>query len=177
MYFLQFEFGCTPNSNGNNVSALRAQVRDIARQVAQFEERIKINDLLNEIRNDLRHRIQCIKTVLGEEEDEEVGDVAEAVAEGADDARRLLSSDAKDDDVTRMCSAEKFDGRRRRKHNATDFVKSGSGSGASKGDASSATGRGAGRMLTMNNKTPFWNEQSQVYQVIAIDIVDGLNFA
>ncbi|KAI1724833.1 tub family domain-containing protein [Ditylenchus destructor] len=85
-------------TNNNNVSSLRAQVRDIARQVAQFEERIKINDLLNEIRADLRQRVQHINC------------------------------------------------------------------GVMPSSISSATPTQP-RMLVMTNKTPFWNEQSQVYQL------------
>ncbi|KAH7696042.1 tub family protein, partial [Aphelenchoides avenae] len=101
-----------------NVTELRAQVRDIARQVAQLEEKIKINDLLNEIRGDLQQRVNHLKSVLGEG----------GTVPGSCDASVLISP------------------------------KSAAKSGANGGRGITA------RTLTMTNKTPFWNEQSQVYQ-------------
>lgn len=78
------------------VAQLRAEVRSIAQQVSQIEEKITI-DMLNDIRGDLQQRVQHIKSVLGEP---------------------LL-----------------------------------------------AESRSKPKLLTMSNKTPFWNEQTQVYQL------------
>uniref|UniRef100_A0A7E4V4L2 Tub domain-containing protein n=1 Tax=Panagrellus redivivus TaxID=6233 RepID=A0A7E4V4L2_PANRE len=86
------------------VAQLRAEVRNIAQQVSQIEEKITI-DMLNDIRGDLQQRVQHIKAVLGEP---------------------LLAE-----------------------------------TGRKRGGKSKA----AQRMLTMTNKTPFWNEQTQVYQL------------
>jgi len=82
------------------VAQLRAEVRSIAQQVSQIEEKITI-DMLNDIRGDLQQRVQHIKAVLGEP---------------------LLNESVSKSQVKP-------------------------------------------RMLTMSNKTPFWNEQTQVYQL------------
>lgn len=135
---------------------LRAQVRDIARQVAQFEERLKINDLLNEIRSDLRHRVQNIKTVLGEEtvepEDEnaepDVKDNAALEKTGRDGSRSPLRALKKKYYIVRR---NKINNSPSPSINANIYGKSGN--------------EKRWKMLSMTNKTPFWNEHSQVYQV------------
>uniref|UniRef100_A0A915CN96 Tubby C-terminal domain-containing protein n=1 Tax=Ditylenchus dipsaci TaxID=166011 RepID=A0A915CN96_9BILA len=125
----------------SNVSSLRAQVRDIARQVAQFEERIKINSLLNEIRSDLRQRVQHIKTVLGES--------------GSEEGESLL--------LNTPCSSARLE------HSLMPPTAGGGKRESKSGrrncsSLSSASGINS-KMLVMTNKTPFWNEQSQVYQL------------
>lgn len=82
------------------VGQLRAEIRTIAQQVSQIEEKITI-DMLNDIRGDLQQRVEHIKAVLGEP---------------------LMTE-----------STTKFEKKP--------------------------------RTLTMTNKTPFWNEQTQVYQL------------
>ncbi|KAI1715365.1 tub family domain-containing protein [Ditylenchus destructor] len=125
-------------NNNNNVSALRAQVRDIARQVAQFEERIKINDLLNEIRADLRQRVQHIKAVLGEN-----GSVPEE-----EDREHLIMRDG-------VWVEEPVEDR---------IIVPTRGSLQAESSPQPVP-HNTPRMLVMTNKTPFWNEQSQVYQL------------
>uniref|UniRef100_A0AC34PXT1 Tubby C-terminal domain-containing protein n=1 Tax=Panagrolaimus sp. JU765 TaxID=591449 RepID=A0AC34PXT1_9BILA len=82
------------------VGQLRAEIRTIAQQVSQIEEKITI-DMLNDIRGDLQQRVEHIKAVLGEP--------------------LMIES-------------------------TTKYQKK-------------------PRTLTMTNKTPFWNEQTQVYQL------------
>jgi hypothetical protein len=88
------------------VAELRAQVRNIAHQVSQIEEKITI-DMLNDIRGDLHTRVQHIKAVLGEPLD--------ASLSGKNGPSKKVKQPQK--------------------------------------------------TLTMTNKTPFWNEQTQVYQL------------
>jgi hypothetical protein len=92
------------------VAELRAEVRNIAKQVSQIEEKITI-DMLNDIRGDLQTRVQHIKAVLGEPLLASVG--------ATDTGRNALLKKTKQPQ----------------------------------------------RTLTMSNKTPFWNEQTQVYQL------------
>jgi hypothetical protein len=113
----------TDDYTGNtSVSLLRDQVCDIARQVAQLEEKIKIDNLLKEIRCDLQQRIQHIKSVLGETSSS--ADIETEVLNATPSSKCLKSREP--------------------------------------GVSSEANNY---RTLTMTNKTPFWNEQAQVYQL------------
>ena len=99
------------------VAELRAQVRNIAEQVSQIEEKITI-DMLNDIRGDLHQRVQHIKAVLGEPLLASVG-IHDTGLEGPNAP------------VKRQKQPQ--------------------------------------RTLTMSNKSPFWNDTSQVYQVITFN--------
>jgi len=114
----------------NSVQSLRTQVRDIAKQVAQFEERIKISNLLNEIRGDLRQRVQQIQSVLGENSTDD--NLLESAV-----SSRPSPSPATSEPVTGI-------GERKRRESHMHMES---------------------KMLELSNVVPFWNEQSQVYQL------------
>lgn len=125
---------------------LRTQIRDIARQLSHFEERIKINNLLNEIREDLQKRIEHIKTVLGEEKEAE-----NTESDLEDEENDLLNEEFLNDEDSKQIL---FDSKKKKRK----FLKNGHKKERKERD------KGI-KMLQMTNKTPFWNEQSQVYQV------------
>lgn len=113
--------------------------------MSHFEERIKINNLLNEIREDLQKRIEHIKTVLGEEKE------AENTESDLEDEENDLQNEEclNDEDLKQIL----FDSEKKKRK----FLKNGQ---------KERKERDKGiKMLQMTNKTPFWNEQSQVYQV------------
>lgn len=104
--------------------------------------------MLNEIRDDLQKRIQHIKTVLGEEDasdntesdlNEDLG-LEEAVFSNNDEKSNLINS---------------VKGKRKSKKSLKNQEIN------EKKDKTI-------KMLHMTNKTPMWNEQSQVYQVFFI---------
>lgn len=136
---------------------LRAQVRDIAHQVAQFEERLKINDLLNEIRSDLRHRVQNIKTVLGEENIEPEEEEIELKNNPLIKKTNELISPLK------IIKKKYLNVKRYNKINNPQVT---ANNDTEINSAKSVTHDKRWKMLSMTNKTPFWNEHSQVYQVI-----------
>lgn len=205
---------------------MRSQLRDISRQVAQFEERIKISHLLNEIRGDLRQRVQHIKVVLGEHEADDDDDDNSDADNDALDANteraspEALNSDDDDDDAENEIyelGEEPIDeeepsfvhdasedaesaplllmGARRSSASITGANRSNAGKrrekpptaaavtkkkdnnvgrhkdGKRRRRASPEPATASSRMIEMTNKTPFWNEQSQVYQVCAAENV------
>uniref|UniRef100_A0A914IDH2 Tubby C-terminal domain-containing protein n=1 Tax=Globodera rostochiensis TaxID=31243 RepID=A0A914IDH2_GLORO len=159
-----------PQTRIQNVTALRAKVRGIARQVAQFEELIRINELLNEIGGDLRQRVQHIKMVLGEEEEEEEAEcensgVAAITFSGMDEEHMpLLASSACASQSLSFTATAPLDaaGSKTEKPNR----KVAHGKRTRKGERGEEEERKFGaKMLVMDNKKPFWNEQSQVYQL------------
>uniref|UniRef100_A0A183C6M6 Tub domain-containing protein n=1 Tax=Globodera pallida TaxID=36090 RepID=A0A183C6M6_GLOPA len=181
-----------PQTRIQNVTALRAKVRGIARQVAQFEELIRINELLNEIGGDLRQRVQHIKMVLGEEEEEE--EEAECENSGAaaitfsgmdEEHMPLLPSSACVSQSLSFTATAPLDAAAASKtenlnrtavttqRNIGDGAETTSkccnkahGKRTRKGERGEEEERKFGaKMLVMDNKKPFWNEQSQVYQL------------
>jgi len=104
-------------------AALFHRLREVSGQVVQLESRISYgNVLLDEVRNDLLHRVVRIRTIL---------------------------------DSSNTCNSRSGDGLK-----PTE-------SGASSAMTSSEHGIGGveGEVLVLNNKTPFWNEVAQVYQL------------
>lgn len=119
---------------------MREQFRYIARKTAQIEETLTTN----EIHGDLQHRIQRIKSILGETT--HAGDLVEPSRSfwmPLETPRTVL--DPLDD----------FDG----------VGEIQSERGGSPADQEVRTGIVPYDTIRMSNKTPFWNDESQVYQV------------
>ncbi|KAL3088585.1 hypothetical protein niasHT_023203 [Heterodera trifolii] len=180
-----------------NVAALRAKVRGIARQVAQFEELIRINELLNEIGGDLRQRVQHIKMVLGEgdddDEEEEENDCdgtaiafsqsAVGVGEEIVPLLKCSSTVASQSTITATVPIHSSSvlrvpkSNRRNAEKKTDLGmetpskcckkrEDKKGRKGAQGEDEEEKRRTSGtKILVMTNKRPFWNEQSQVYQL------------
>jgi hypothetical protein len=152
----------SPSGNRyGNVSVLREKVRGIALQIAQFEELIRINDLLNEISGDLRQRVQHIKVVLGEEDDCAEEHVCMTGSELTNDLPfNPFANIINQSSYTRKSTFQKRLGDLTiRRKNLGNKDKS-----TPKEHTELPSTSGA-KMLVMTNKRPFWNEQSQVYQL------------
>lgn len=124
-----------PISPPTTVEQMREQFRDIARRTAQIEDTINAN----EIHGDLRLRIQRIKSILGETS--HAADLIEPSKGFArKDHHRLAIFDECGEEISEIQSER----------------------GAS--PALSNT-QSLYETIRMANKTPFWNDESQVYQV------------
>lgn len=123
-----------------SVEKMREFLRDVARKTAQIEETLNTN----EIHGDLKIRIQRLKGILGES-------VHSADLIKPSRAFRSTTSDRLD----AIPSIEEL---------ADDSVEVQSERGPSPVDSGTAHVYPYD-VLRMSNKTPFWNDESQVYQV------------
>jgi hypothetical protein len=146
---------------------------------------IRINDLLNEIRGDLRHRVRRIKNALGEDDDVLDGDssddkipLLETMCENNDDdahqsiVQPSQKSSPKETLLTtcdgpKTAPKEKIK-KKKEQSNRKTIKNMKFGKKLEIGNKVGAIDAKGHKMLVVQNKTPFWNEQSQVYQVLFI---------
>ncbi|CAK5046444.1 unnamed protein product [Meloidogyne enterolobii] len=168
-------------SRHKNVSILREKVRGIARHIVQFEELIRINDLLNEISGDLRQRVQHIKVVLGEDDGSEEhlclsGEQESIQKKNFEKELPVPTNRGRNERPTTDSPFEPYaeitDQSNRTKSTLQkcldELERKNSGNRekppSSRKPEDPGTSSGP-KMLVMTNKRPFWNEQSQVYQL------------
>lgn len=127
---------------------LRAQLQEIARQVEEIEERLKNEDFLHEIRSDLLRHVLKIKKVLGED----IIDLNEKEKDSAFTNNKLIKK------TNEIKKKNRFN----KKNNSQTFLND---NNAKIDSTKSINNVKRWKTLSMTNKTPFWNEHSQVYQV------------
>lgn len=124
----------------STVEQMREQFRYIARRTAQIEETLTAND----IHGDLRHKIHRIKSILGETT--HAGDLVEP---SRSFWMPLETSRSTADPLDDLDGVGEIQSER----------------GGSPLDQEVRTGVLLYDTIRMSNKTPFWNDESQVYQV------------
>jgi len=168
-----------------DVQALRIQVRDIARQVTKFEELIRINDsTLNDIRSDLCQRLRQIKVVLCDDDDQDDTNTSliepepsqskqeEVVEANEDETCSGYSDPGPPSEFLEVMEELAVTESRSPASAASAEVKSWARASEGRNNnevvftaATASINGNIQKILVMTNKSPMWNEQSQVYQL------------
>uniref|UniRef100_A0A1I8BSL7 WD_REPEATS_REGION domain-containing protein n=1 Tax=Meloidogyne hapla TaxID=6305 RepID=A0A1I8BSL7_MELHA len=164
----------SPSGGRNkNVSVLREKVRGIARHIAQFEELIRINDLLNEISGDLRQRVHHIKVVLGEDDDCEEH-LSLSSIHGPESFQKKSEKDLNGlNNIGQNCrpmlpfavtdKSNQTKSTPQKRLDELERTTSGHKVKITSNERTEVPGTPSEpKMLVMTNKRPFWNEQSQL---------------